>query len=64
MRNIRLDFPKFDGSEVLQWIFKAEQFYDYYNTSDAYRLTIAVIHLEKDVVPWFQKDVVQSKVSS
>jgi len=54
VRNVKLDFPRFNGSEVLQWIFKAEQFFDYYNTADAQRLTIAAIHMEKEVVPWFQ----------
>ncbi|KAE9612033.1 hypothetical protein Lal_00048864 [Lupinus albus] len=51
---VKLDFPKFDGSEVLNWIFKAEQFFNYYSTPDHHRITIASIHMEKDVVPWFQ----------
>ncbi|XP_020233863.1 uncharacterized protein LOC109813966 [Cajanus cajan] len=54
VRNIKLDFPKFDGTNVLQWIFKAEQFFGYYSTPELQRLTIVAIHLEKDVVPWFQ----------
>nr|KYP47443.1 hypothetical protein KK1_030902 [Cajanus cajan] len=54
VRNVKLDFPKFDGSEVLQWIFKAKQFFDYYKTTDEQRLLIASVHLEKEVVPWFQ----------
>jgi hypothetical protein len=54
IRNIKLDFPRFDGTDVLQWIFKAEQFFEYYNTPDAHRLTIAAVHMEKEVVPWFQ----------
>lgn len=54
MRNVKLDFPRFDGSEVLQWIFKAEQFFSYYNTPDDHRLTIAAIHFDKDVIPWYQ----------
>ena len=54
MRNIKLDFPQFDGSEVMNWIFKAEQFFEFYDTPDHHRLTIAAVHMEKDVVPWFQ----------
>lgn len=54
MRNVKLDFPRFDGSDVVNWIFKAEQFFDYYSTPDAQRLTIAAVHLDKEVVPWFQ----------
>jgi len=38
----------------MAWIFKAEQFFDYYGTADEDRLTIAAIHMEEDVVPWFQ----------
>jgi len=53
-RSVKLDFPCFDGSEVLQWIFKAEQFFDYYHTPKDQRLTIVTIHMDKDVVPLFQ----------
>lgn len=54
VRNIKLDFPRFDGSDVMNWIFRAEQFFDYYSTPDAQRLIIAAVHMENDVVPWFQ----------
>ncbi|BAT94618.1 hypothetical protein VIGAN_08123700, partial [Vigna angularis var. angularis] len=54
VHSVKLDFPRFDGSDVLQWIFKVEQFFSYYNTPDDQRLIIAAIHLDKDVVPWYQ----------
>ncbi|WVZ00999.1 hypothetical protein V8G54_027068 [Vigna mungo] len=54
VRNVKLDFPGFDGSDVLQWIFIAEQFFDYYDTPDEHRLTITAIHFEKEVVSWYQ----------
>ncbi|WVY92276.1 hypothetical protein V8G54_037790 [Vigna mungo] len=54
VRNVKIDFPRFDGADVLQWIFKAEHFFGYYHTPDDQRLTIAAIHLDKEVVPWFQ----------
>ncbi|WVY91553.1 hypothetical protein V8G54_037067 [Vigna mungo] len=47
VRNIKLDFPRFDGSN-------AEQFFEYYSTPDLHRLAIATVHMDKDVVPWFQ----------
>ncbi|MCH94634.1 transposon Ty3-I gag-pol polyprotein, partial [Trifolium medium] len=53
-RNVRLEFPRFNGTDVLAWIFKANQFFDYYRTSDPERLTIAAVHLDHAVVPWFQ----------
>jgi hypothetical protein len=54
VRSVKLDFPRFDGKNVLNWIFKAEQFFDYHNTPDSDRLVIASVHLDHDVVPWFQ----------
>ena len=38
----------------MAWIFKAEFFFYYYGTADEDRLTIVAIHMEQDVVPWFQ----------
>ena len=55
VRDISLGFPHFDGhSSVLEWIFKAKNFFDYHHTPDANRVDIAAIHFEKEVVPWFQ----------
>ncbi|XP_050877871.1 uncharacterized protein LOC127081688 [Lathyrus oleraceus] len=54
VRNVKLEFPRFDGTNVHEWIFRAEQFFGYYDTPDPDRLTIASVHLDKDVVPWFQ----------
>ncbi|MCH98212.1 hypothetical protein A2U01_0019212, partial [Trifolium medium] len=54
VRSVKLDFPRFDGKNVMDWIFKAEQFFDYYATPDCERLLIASVHLDHDVVPWYQ----------
>jgi len=54
IQNVKLEFPKFNGSDVMAWIFKVEQYFDYYGTADEDRLTIVAIHMEQDVVPWFQ----------
>lgn len=51
IRNVKLDFPCCDNHNVLDWIFKAKQFFDYYTTDEADRLSIASVHLENDVVP-------------
>ncbi|MCI54298.1 hypothetical protein A2U01_0075547, partial [Trifolium medium] len=34
-RSVKLEFPRFDGTHAIEWIFKAEQFFEYYNTPDA-----------------------------
>jgi len=54
VQNIKLDFPRFNGSNVLQWIFKAKQFFSYYNTLNDHSLTITAIHLEREVVLCYQ----------
>ncbi|PNX88023.1 hypothetical protein L195_g044123, partial [Trifolium pratense] len=54
VRNVKLEFPRFEGTNVHEWIFRAEQFFEYYDTPDLDRLTIASVHLDKDVVPWYQ----------
>lgn len=54
MRNLKLEFPRFDGKNIHEWIFHAEQFFGYYDTLDSDRLTISSVHLYKDVVPGYQ----------
>jgi uncharacterized coiled-coil protein SlyX len=53
-RSVKLDFPRFDGSHALEWIFRATQFFDYYETPDPERLTIASVHFDQTVIPWYQ----------
>ncbi|WVZ21224.1 hypothetical protein V8G54_008546 [Vigna mungo] len=55
IRDILLGFPHFDGTTpVLEWIFKVENFFNYYNTLEDSRVDIATMHFDKEVVPWFQ----------
>lgn len=53
-RSVKLDFPRFEGTSVLQWIYQAERFFRYYGIDDANRLEIAGMHFDGPVVPWFQ----------
>lgn len=53
-KSVKLDFPRFDGTDALHWIFKAEQYFKYYDIKDPQRVVIAAVHLEGDVLPWFQ----------
>lgn len=55
VKDISLEFPHFDGhTPVLEWIFKAKNFFNYHHTPDSDRVKIIAIHFEKDVIPWFQ----------
>jgi hypothetical protein len=52
--NVKLEFPCFDGSHTLEWLFQANQFFEYYATADPEPLTIASVHFDQTVVPWYQ----------
>ncbi|MCH80321.1 hypothetical protein A2U01_0001088, partial [Trifolium medium] len=53
-RNVKLEFPRFDGSHALEWLFRANQFFEYYATADPERITIASVHFDQTVIPWYQ----------
>ncbi|RDX64595.1 Retrovirus-related Pol polyprotein from transposon 17.6, partial [Mucuna pruriens] len=54
VRNVKLEFPRFVRKYVMEWSFNVEQFFEYYDTPDVDRLTIAAMHLDQEVIPWFQ----------
>lgn len=51
---VQVNFPHFQGKDVLHWIFKPKQFFKYCEISYPYRLDIASIHFDGPVVPWYQ----------
>ncbi|XP_028794470.1 uncharacterized protein LOC114750095 [Neltuma alba] len=53
-KQVKVDFPKFGGTDPSHWIFRAEQYFEYYGTPEPHKLVLAAINMEGDVVPWFQ----------
>jgi hypothetical protein len=51
---MKLDVPKFDGSDAMGWIFKISQFFDYHNTPEEDRLTVASFYMEGQALSWYQ----------
>lgn len=51
-RAVRMDFPRFEGNDVLHWIFKKEPYFEYFGVEDMEILQLTVIHFEGYVVPW------------
>lgn len=47
--------PRFDGSEPLGWIYKINQFFEYHNTPDTDKLTVASFYMEGRTLAWFQR---------
>ena len=51
---MKLDVPRFDGSDPTGWTFKITQFFEFHATPDHERLTIASFYMEGPALAWFQ----------
>ncbi|CAA7040953.1 unnamed protein product [Microthlaspi erraticum] len=58
-RLAKLDFPRFNGDKLKEWLFKVEQFFSIDNTPDDLRVGIASIHFDGLASAWHQS-LVQS----
>lgn len=47
----RLEFPKFSGKEINEWLYRAERVLEYYNIVEAQKVRMAALHLEKGPLP-------------
>jgi TolA-binding protein len=50
---VRWEFPHFDGEDPEMLCCRAEQFFDYYGTPDAQRLSICSFHMDGKAMVWF-----------
>jgi hypothetical protein len=50
---MKLDIPRFNGSDAMGWIFKINQFFDYHHTPEDQRLRIASFYMEGEALTWF-----------
>jgi hypothetical protein len=49
-----MDFPKFDGENPSNWLYKANQYFNIYQTQDNDKISMAYFHLEGKALIWFQ----------
>lgn len=63
-RMLRLDFPRFEGDELLGWLYQTEQFFEYHQTPLAQHLRIASFHLEGEALQWYQWTMVSKPLSN
>ncbi|ERN03578.1 hypothetical protein AMTR_s00042p00119240 [Amborella trichopoda] len=47
-RTMKLNFPKFDGKNPSEWLFKAKQYFSYHQVSHEQWLTITSFNVEGD----------------
>ncbi|RWW55797.1 hypothetical protein BHE74_00037526 [Ensete ventricosum] len=50
---MKTNFPRWEEGDPIGWISRAEHYFRFYRTADATWVEIAVIHLERDVIQWF-----------
>jgi hypothetical protein len=52
-RPLPLDFPRFDGDNSAGWMYKVNQFFEYYQTPLYQRIRMASFHMEGEALIWF-----------
>lgn len=51
---MKLDVPRFDGTDPSGWMFKISQFFAYHATPEPDRLTVVAFAMEGPALAWFQ----------
>ena len=54
-RSVKLDFPRFSGDDPTSWVYKANQYFGYYQTPITEKLLIVSFHMELEALIWFQE---------
>jgi hypothetical protein len=52
-RPVRLEFPRFTGKNPNTWLFKANTFFEYYQTPVWDQIPIAAFHMRGEAAIWF-----------
>ena len=53
-KSVRLDFPRFKGEDPASWVYKANQYFNFYHTPFNEKLLMASFHMDGDALIWFQ----------
>jgi len=51
---MKLDIPRFDGTDPFGWVFKINQYFQYHATPEHDRLTIVSFYMDGRALAWFQ----------
>lgn len=55
MKSVRLEFLRFDGEEPIKWLYRANQFFTFNQTSPQHKLFMASFHMEGKALMWFRE---------
>lgn len=53
-RMTKVEFPKFDGTELRSWLYRCNQFFQIDEIPDDQKVRLAAIHLEGKALLWHQ----------
>jgi hypothetical protein len=53
-RPIKLDFPRFKGGDPTAWVYRALQYFHYYQVLEPEKVMHASYHLDEEALVWFQ----------
>lgn len=53
-RLTKIDFPRFDGTKLVEWLGKAEEFFAIDNTPEESKVGTAAMHFDGDAAAWHQ----------
>ena len=48
-KSVRLEFPRFKGDDPVAWVYKANQYFNFYHTSRNEKLLMASFHMDNGV---------------
>ena len=51
---VKLNFPCFLGDDPANWVYKANQYFGYYQTPATEKLMVASFHMDQETLVWFQ----------
>lgn len=51
---LKVDVPRFIGTEAKDWVFKIKEFFDVYGVPDEQRIWIASFHMEGPAYAWYK----------
>ncbi|KAB2619455.1 hypothetical protein D8674_015324 [Pyrus ussuriensis x Pyrus communis] len=52
---LKMDFPRFvEGDDPMGWIYRAEHYFEFFNTEDSKKVKLASFHMEEETLQLFQ----------
>ncbi|GJX65230.1 retrotransposon gag protein [Tanacetum coccineum] len=51
---LKITLPTFNGSNTLDWLFQADQYFTFYNIEPPHRLAMISFHLFGDALSWYK----------